>query len=87
MAGAAAAAGGEGRERLQQMASGFSELTLNKLGNQKQKCIHTRKNIFECSNHIKWQWRSCYKNMRSKVESVGKKCLSKNKHRITGQMP
>ena len=45
-----AAAAGEGGENLQQMASGFSELTLNKLGNQKQKCIRTRKNIFECSN-------------------------------------
>ena len=39
---AAAAAGGDGRKRLQQMASGFSELTLNKLGNQKQKCIRTK---------------------------------------------
>ena len=39
---AAAAAAGDGRERLQQMASGFSELTLNKLGNQKQKCIRIK---------------------------------------------
>ena len=72
---AAAAAGGEGGEKLQQMASGFSELTLNKLGNQKQKCIRTRKNIFECSNHINCQWRSCYKNMRPTLKNVKKTVL------------